>query len=60
MTFLNTFWPIMVATLAVIVLSGLGLSLGMLFGRPPPRWAGEWRLCLCERRETFTMSACIQ
>jgi len=37
MTLLNTFWPIMAATLAVIVLAGLGLSLGMLFGRPPPR-----------------------
>jgi len=37
MTLLNTFWPIMAATLAVIVLAGLGLSLGMFFGGPPPR-----------------------
>ncbi|MEF8724779.1 MAG: hypothetical protein V5B30_20085 [Candidatus Accumulibacter delftensis] len=37
MTFPYTFWPILAATLAVIVLAGLGLSLGMFFGRPPPR-----------------------
>ena len=37
MTLFNTFWPIVAGTLAVIVLAGLGLALGMLFGRPPPR-----------------------
>ena len=37
MTLLNTFWPIMAVTLAVILLARMGLSLGMLFGRPPPR-----------------------
>ena len=37
MTLLDTFWSRVAATLAVIVLAGLGLALGMLVDRWPPR-----------------------
>ncbi len=37
MSFLSEFWPMLAVTLAVILLTGLGLALGSFFGRPPPR-----------------------
>ena len=37
MSFLKEFWPMLAATLSVIVLTGRGLALGSFVGRPPPR-----------------------
>lgn len=37
MSILENFWPMLVATLAVILLTGMGLALGMFFGRTAPR-----------------------
>lgn len=37
MSFLGAFWPVLAVTLAVVLLTGLGLALGSFFGRTPVR-----------------------